>query len=308
MRIAALIAGLLLGLSAEVWHVVRAPGGGCLPPACRDGQWPMATPVLFHGNRFVMIGDGAAPQRSYVSSDGAEWRMQTSDAGWGARFRAADASFGGSLWRAGGLEVRGGVQTLFNDVWRSDDGVKWRRVMAAAPWSARADAHLVAFRDSLWLIGGDPADQTVWSTRDGVAWTAHRTSGLSSAAPQAVVDFDGALWIIGHGQWDAATNDLWTSTDGAAWRRVADRAPWNARTYPGIVVARNRIWVIGGVGQRGAWSSPDGRRWEESPAELPGPPRAANFLVSDGDAIWVFGGKTGGAGGTGFWDGIYVLR
>jgi len=56
------------------------------------------------------------------------------------------------------------------------------------------------------------------------------------------------------------------------------------------------------------WSSADGRTWIRSAAELPGPPRTADFLVSFRDAVLVFGGKTGGAGGTGFWDGIYLLR
>jgi hypothetical protein len=297
-----------LGLIAEAWHVVRLPGGGCLPPACRDGEWPMATPVLLHGNRFVMIGDGADPQSLYESSDGARWRPRRTDAAWGTRYKSADASFAGSLWRAGGFEPRGEQRTFFNDVWRSGDGTIWRRVVAAAPWSPRADAHLVSFRDSLWLVGGEPNDATVWSTRDGVTWTPHTRTRLPVASPQAVVVFNGALWIVGHGRWDQATNDVWTSRDGDQWRRVLSAAPWAPRTDPGVGVAQGRMWVVAGAGHRDVWSSSDGRHWVRSDAELPGPPRTADFIVSHLDAVWVFGGKTGGAGGTGFWDGIYVLR
>jgi hypothetical protein len=68
------------------------------------------------------------------------------------------------------------------------------------------------------------------------------------------------------------------------------------------------MWVIAGAGLRDVWSSSDGRDWVRSDAELPGPPRTASFAASHDDAVWVFGGKTSGAGGTGFWDGIYVLR
>jgi hypothetical protein len=68
------------------------------------------------------------------------------------------------------------------------------------------------------------------------------------------------------------------------------------------------MWVVAGAGHRDVWSSSDGLQWVRSGAELPGPPRTADFVASNRDAVWVFGGKTGGAGGTGFWDGIYVLR
>ncbi len=309
MRASVVACGILaLGLSVEAWHVVRPPGGGCLPPACRDGEWPMATPVLVHGNRFVMIGDGADPERIYVSSDGARWLAKRTDAAWGTRFKSADASFAGALWRAGGYEPRGEQRRYFNDVWRSNDGTSWQRVIAAAPWSPRAGAHLIAFRDSLWLVGGEPNDGDVWSTRDGVTWVPHRETGLLAASPQAVVVFKGALWLLGHGRWEEATNDIWTSSDGAHWQRVLCTAPWAPRTDPGVGFARGRMWVIAGAGLRDAWSSSDGRQWVRSDAELPGPPRTADFIVSHRDALWVFGGKTGGAGGTGFWDGVYTLR
>lgn len=299
---------LTLGLSVETWRVVLTPGGGCLPPACRDGDWPMATPVLVHGDRFVMIGDGADPQRIYESSDGARWTTKRTDAAWGTRYKSADASFAGALWRAGGFEPHGEQRTYFNDVWRSSDGTIWQRVITAAPWLPRAGAHLIPFRDSLWLVGGEPNDGIVWSTRDGVTWVPHRQTGLPVASPQVVVVFNGALWILGHGRWEGATNDVWTSADGAHWRRVLPTAPWIARTDPGAGVARGRVWVIAGAGLRDVWSSSDGRQWVRSDAELPGPPRTANFTVSYHNGVWVFGGKTGGGGGTGFWDGIYVLR
>jgi len=309
MRAWSLVGCLLAaGLGAEAWHVVRPPGGGCLPPACREGEWPMATPVLVHGDRFIMIGDGADPQRIYESSDGARWITRRTNAAWGTRYQSADASFAGVLWRAGGFEVRGDRPRYFNDVWRSRDATNWQRVTTAAPWAPKAGARLVPFRDSLWLVGGEPNDGSVWSTRDGVRWVAHRETGLPAASPQAVVAFDGALWILGHGRWEGATNDVWTSSDGAHWRRVLAAAPWVARTYPGVGVTGGRLWVIAGAGHRDVWSSADGQEWVRSNADLPGPPRTANLIVSTRGAVWVFGGKTGGQGGTGFWDGIYMLR
>lgn len=303
-------AGCLLALvfGAEAWHVVRKPGSGCVPPECLDGQWPMATPVLVHDDRFVMIGDGADPQRIWESFDGVNWQVRRTNAGWGRRYGSADASFDGSLWRVGGFETRGKLIRYHNDVWRSRDGTNWQRVSSEAPWSPRADAHLVSFRDSLWLIGGEPDDGRIWSTRDGTTWVEHRAADLPKAAPASVVVFNEALWILGHGRWEVATNDIWTSSDGAHWRRVLSEAPWPARTDPGVAVAQGRMWIVAGAGRSDVWSSSDGSQWTRSDAELPGPPRTADFIASHLDGVWVFGGKTGGAGDTGFWDGIYVLR
>ncbi len=113
-----------------------------------------------------MIGDGAAPTKVYESNDGITWRSDEHDADWGARYKESDVSVAGALWRVGGWVERG-VRTALNDVWRSVDGRRWQRVLASAPWPARSGAHLVAFRDTLWLVGGEPNDGKIWRTADG---------------------------------------------------------------------------------------------------------------------------------------------
>src|SRR5215207_5662892 len=143
-----------LGLAPEPsWQLARSPGAGCWPPRCEPSQLPLATPIVSHDGRLYMIGDGAA-QRVYESSDGKSWRGYEHDARWGVRYKAADASYAGALWRVGGFVEENGSRTLMNDVWRSTDGRHWQRVLARSPWSQRSNAHLVAFRDTLWLIGG----------------------------------------------------------------------------------------------------------------------------------------------------------
>ena len=100
----ALVPALAAGLTTDpTWRQAIPPGAGCLPPHCAAGQLPLALPLVAHDGRLRMIGDGADPTRIYESEDGVRWTAHRHDAGWGARYRAADASFRGSLWRAGGF-------------------------------------------------------------------------------------------------------------------------------------------------------------------------------------------------------------
>ncbi len=289
------------------WQEAVPPGRGCWPPRCRADQVPLATPVVAHRGGLVMIGDGADPTHLYESRDGRTWRSRKHDARWAGRYGSADASYRDALWRVGGFVPSGSGRTLLNDVWRSVDGRHWQLVIAHAPWPPRARAHLLVFRDTLWLMGGEPNDRIAWLTTDGISWSPRATPDLPAANPQGVVVHDGRLWILGHGSWDSATNDVWSSPDGVAWHRVANSSPWVPRTGAGFASLNGRLWVVAGATHRDTWSSTDGERWNRGP-EIPGPPRGADYSVLFQGGLWVFGGKTGGAGGTGFWDGVWYLR
>src|SRR5215475_5392679 len=116
----AFLGSLALGLASEpAWQLAREPGAGCWPPNCEDGQVPLATPVVSHAGRLFMIGDGAAPDRVYESQDGRHWRGFKHDASWGKRYKSADASYGGALWRVGGWVEENGRVNFLNNVWRS---------------------------------------------------------------------------------------------------------------------------------------------------------------------------------------------
>ena len=264
--------------------------------------------MVSHAGRLFMVGDGAAPGQAYESDDGLNWRGYSHDARWGIRYKAADASYAGALWRVGGFVENGRIRTPMNDVWRSIDGRHWERLVERAPWPARAGAHLVAFRDALWLIGGEPSDGKIWTTTDGRSWRSGGTAPRPLDAPQGVLVYRDELWIIGHGRWDSARNDVWKSSDGILWTRITPSADWPARTDPGVTVLDDRLWVVGGANHRDVWSSSEGRHWTRASAQLPGPPRAADFSVAFRAGFWVFGGKTGGEGGTGFWDGVWYLK
>lgn len=291
---------------APGWEVFRRPGTGCWPPKCTERQLPLATPVIAFDGRLLMIGDGAAPTHVFESTDGTNWRMHTHDAGWGVRYQASDVVHAGAVWRVGGFVEDGGSRTPMNDVWRSVDGHHWSRVQSRASWPARSGAHLVSFRDTLWLLGGEPNDGAIWRSVDGIRWSRVASTTLPGLNPQRVVVHQDALWIVGLGAWNSASNDVWRSPDGVKWTLVSTLAGWSARTGAGIVTFGDRLWVVGGSGHRDVWSSPDGRTWRRS-SDMPGPPRSAEYSAVFNGKYCVFGGKTGGQGGTGFWDGVACL-
>eukprot|EP00961_Rhodomonas_salina_P089808 1207952-Rhodomonas_salina.3 len=48
-------------------------------------------------------------------------------------------------------------------------------------------------------------------------------------------------------------NDVWSSTDGAAWSIATAKAPWSERAGMSVVVheGSKRLFVLGGLGQDG---------------------------------------------------------
>ena len=93
----------------------------------------------------------------------------------------------------------------------------WKRVSAAAPWTARAGLQAVKLGGRMYVIGG-------------------RTPA-SPLIPFASVIF----------------NDVWRSADkGASWEQVTDDAPWPARAYFEAVTRSRKhgdgkeLFVLGG--------------------------------------------------------------
>jgi hypothetical protein len=139
----------------------------------------------------------------------------------------AVASFKGALWIMGGFD---GKQATA-EVWRSEDGLVWTRVVERAPWSARSGAKAVIFRDRLYLVGGGaidgPAANDVWSSADGLAWR-QETASIAPEKPTATpFVFDDKIWLIGANRAGAFTSEMLVSADGKTFR--AQTAPWSPR-------------------------------------------------------------------------------
>ncbi len=187
----------------------------------------------------------------------------------------------------------------------------WVRVAEQTSWTPRDSCVECVFRDRMWLLGGwvdsfhePPRD--VWSSADGVNW-----QRSSEQAPWKHSDFAMStvyrdrMWIMGgwhNGRLPdaSASNQVWSSSDGAQWQQVTDRAAWSARMAAGCVVFQNKMWILGGTEQyyfgsdaslrNDVWCSEDGKEWKLVTAQAPWAARAYHAAVAFDGKLWVYGG------------------
>ena len=230
--------------------------------------------ILLGGQNFILQPNPACAQNIFCfprfvsrsdffndvwsSSDGANWAQLTAHAPWDGRAGFSAAVLNGEIYVLGGsvnddVGIVGGPPTrkLFNDVWKSADGVNWQQATEAAPWAARAGAAVVVKDGYLYVLGGEngftgnppPYFNDVWRTRNGSDWELVTSAAGWSPRPghtcdvleSKIVCFGGyglspfPLDIFGR----FSPTDQWSSEDGATWERETG-SPWNARSKDAI--------------------------------------------------------------------------
>lgn len=258
----------------------------------------------------------------WSSSEGAAWRLEKPNtflnaefdrqSDWEGRHTAGYAVHAGKMWLIGGDANQGHYQS---DVWNSTDGRIWKLVRNDVPWAPRVLHYTVAFRDKIWVIGGQsmpgfaPATESfyrdVWNTTDGLAWTRIEPEE-PSWSPRGMIGgsavFRERIWLLGGGTYDTPTtpsrqyyNEVWSSSDGRRWKRHVEKAPWKARQYHDVAVFDGRLWVLEGYNADGGnrndvWYSEDGSTWDELPGTPWKPRHAASVFVYE-DALWIVAGN-----------------
>ena len=254
--------------------------------------------VVYDGKLWVIGGWDGSNRKNDVwwSQDGVTW-TEVEKAPNSEKFSARDGHqvvvHDGELWLIGGSDVRGRK----NDVWRSEDGGKWEKVLPTSTsptdlrFSVRTNHRVVSHNDLLWVIGGDACAvdangacavdganniryvraNDVWWSEDGATWieaTKNAPARFSGRHHHKVVSHNDLLWVIG-GTHDAirSKNDVWWSEDGKTWTEATNNADFSRRTSHQVVVHNNRLWVIGGNADDGSgrkndvWRSEDGVNW-----------------------------------------------
>ncbi|NLE60097.1 MAG: hypothetical protein GX616_17235 [Planctomycetes bacterium] len=181
-------------------------------------------------DRIWQLGSGADV---WSTADGVNWTCAVEKAPFGPRMGSAVAAYDGKLWLMAGNTpgandpVEKGYKdvTTHNDVWCSEDGARWTRVLEHAPWPPRQWCVAAVYAGRLWLIGGYHNVgannlEDVWTTADGRDWRQFE-SDVRFAPRHEVTPyvFDGSLWVVAGNTWPVV-NDVWRLTlpDGAPAR------------------------------------------------------------------------------------------
>jgi hypothetical protein len=193
--------------------------------------------------------------------------------------------------------------------WESRDGANW--TPRALPWSG-ANALFTSYLQhdgATWVFGtfdkkspvnAKPLaiDPIIKRTRNYQTWDIiGRSATLPKVLFYGAVSFQGAMWIVGGSDGQAARSDVWRSIDGMTWTAVLEGAPWAGCVAARPVVFRERIFIACSVIKSGrgpqVWSSGDGVTWQlETEAAASDEFTGQALAVFDG-RLWLLGGYQG---------------
>ena len=171
-------------------------------------------------DKMWQLGSGADV---WNTTDGVNWGQVLAAAPFGTRYATATTAFNGKLWLMGGtLPVLGQSPAAYpsiitqNDVWCSDDGINWVRVLEHAPWSPRMWSVATVYAGKLWIIGGYDNDSQnlgdVWYTEDGTTWYELKSNEVFEPRHEVTpYVYNGSLWVVAGNTWPVK-NDVWRLT------------------------------------------------------------------------------------------------
>jgi hypothetical protein len=182
---------------------------------------------------------------------------------------------------------------------------------ATAPWQARDSQVEFVLNDQLWIGGGwfqsfEAPPRDVWSSVDGKKWSLATSQAPWKHSDLAMgITFQSKAWVMGgwfNGRLPghSASNEVWSSNDGIAWKQVTSAAGWSPRLAAGLVEHQGRLWMLGGTEnyyfgdatsvKNDVWSSADGQTWTQATAKAAWSPRAYHQAVTLNDKMYVLGG------------------
>ena len=213
--------GKVWAIKASVWNSTDGVRWTKVLDKTPFGSRGYGEAVVFK-DRIWQLGSGADV---WSTADGVNWTCAVEKAPFGARMGSAVAAYDGKLWLMAGNTpgandpVEKGYKdvTTHNDVWCSEDGDHWTRVLEHAPWLPRQWCVAAVYAGRLWLIGGYDNVRAgnlgdVWTTTDGRDWRPFE-SPVRFAPRHEVTPyvFDGSLWVVAGNTWPVV-NDVWRLT------------------------------------------------------------------------------------------------
>lgn len=194
----------------------------------------------------------------------------------------------------------------------------WTETTAAVPWTGRGFHCALVFDRKLWVLGGSPLNNEVWSTssvlegpwyqQPHVPWSpraAHACAvhEVMTNATAGDVTRVKSLFLMG-GWRETSLHDVWRMDADGRWTLLVDAAPWEARAWfslvsfdsrtSGDVQLGPRLWVLGGglVGKgvekmypfSDAWYTRNGLEWTAASSSATGISTAEWSLVDQSNA------------------------
>ncbi len=279
-------------------------------PAGLDAVAPAGSGLIAVGSTGYPCSTGKAAV--FTSLDGIHWTAVDLPAPvTGQSFSAQKIAAGpGGFVVLGGYEGcvggsgSGGSPVPLNTplLWHSADGQHWSFVRFP---EANVNIGALAAGGPGFLLGGDlhvgpRLDAAIWTSRDGVTWTAANplpdNKGMGDGGPMDVNTIaagpDRIIAVAGRTGYQPQGR-IWSSQDGITWQKVADltaqdpRVPLVAWTPAGFVMA-----ALGGntpgVYDLSLRSSTDGASWTTL-FSLPPADTAVSAIAADGASIVVVG-------------------
>ncbi len=215
----------------------------------------------------------------------------------GATVRVEESADGGASWSPVGSADASAGRVLWTI---PADGAARRRLRIAPSW-AEAPPHVVDVdlrpsekRDYQWVCVTD-------------------TTPLPAGRGAGALVYHDRMWLLGGaGPTDyfprgATGNDVWSSSDGRAWRQEKAQSfkegefdtvgDWEGRHSAGYAVFADKMWIVGGDAEQhhyqpDVWSSSDGRSWTRATQRAPWGERTLHHTLVFLDRMWILGGQT----------------
>jgi hypothetical protein len=248
-------------------------------------------------NRLWVLGE---ERKLWSSADGFDWVEETSQVpGFSPVFGTANTQLlklNDRLILIGGLQAMSNPNSpppffYFREVWQSEDGRNWTKLLDAVPFKADGLTQVIEFNGKLWAfsgVGDVPYAMELWSSPDAINWTRAVQSQDAPRAAARLLVYNGQLWAIGGASSGGDVDDVSTSTDGLTWTAV-DASGLEARVYGSGLAAGDKMCVYGrGSGSplysHDAWCSANGREWQkkadtEAPGGFPATVNGALYFV-----------------------------
>ena len=169
--------------------------------------------TLVFNDRIWVMGGQSLPQFGggkeafyrdvWSTTDGINWTKVTpQEPFWPQRgMIGGNVVFKGRMWILGGgtYETPHTPQRkYFNDVWSSEDGVKWQSHAKATPWEPRQYHEVAVFDGRMWVLEGYAKGNRndVWHSDDGVNWYELPDTPWKPRHAASVYVFNNALWMV----------------------------------------------------------------------------------------------------------------